>query len=197
MSAKNKPSFKVDGKTYELEYTRTLQREYKRMTDEKKQDKKYQRNIAEYYLLQSQYEQIHAQYEKASEEFFADVLDEEKERAYNKLAELNKAAFDKFNAFASEHNDGDGTPFTIDCLERLVILALKEQHNLSTKDAEAVWCKYVTKNGQTGAILFLSVVGSAWFTDTNKGNDSPFVKTQIEKIEAANNRKIGLRKINK
>ncbi len=197
MSTKNKPSFKVDGKTYELEYTRTLQREYKRMTDEKKQDKDYQRNIAEYYLLQSQYEQIHARYEKASEEFFADVLDEEKERAYNKLAELNKAAFDKFNAFASEHNDGDGTPFTIDCLERLVILALKEQHNLSTKDAEAVWCKYVEKNGQVGAILFLSVVGSAWFTDTNKGNDSPFVKAQLGKIEAANNRKIGLRKINK
>lgn len=197
MSKKTKPSFKVDGKTYELEYTRTLQREYKRMTDEKKQDKEYQRNIAEYYLLQSQYEQIQAQYEKASEEFFADILDEGKERAYNKLAELNKAAFDKFNAFASEHNDGDGTPFTIDCLERLVILALKEQHNLSTKDAESVWCKYVTQNGQTGAILFLSVVGSAWFTDTNNGNDRPFVKAQIEKIEAANNRKIGLRKINK
>ncbi len=197
MSTKNKPSFKVDGKTYELEYTRTLQREYKRMTDEKKQDKEYQRNIAEYYLLQSQYEQVHAQYEKASREFFADVLNEDKERTYNKLAELNKAAFDKFNAFASEHNDGDGTPFTIDCLERLVILALKEQHGLSTKDAEAVWCKYVEKNGQTGAILFLSVVGSAWFTDTDKGSVSPFVKAQLEKIEAANNRKIGLRKINK
>ena len=197
MSAKNKPSFKVDGKSYELEYTRALQREYKRMADEKKQDKEYQRNIAEYYLLQSQYEQIHAQYEKASEDFFADVLNEDKERTYNKLAELNKAAFDKFNAFASEHNDGDGTPFTIDCLERLVILALKEQHNLSTKDAEAVWCKYVEKNGQVSAILFLSVVGSAWFTDTNKGNDSPFIKAQLDKIEAATNRKIGLRKINK
>ena len=197
MSATNKPSFKVDGKTYELEYTRALQREYKRMTDEKKQDKEYQRNIAEYYLLQSQYEKIHAQYEKAAEEFFADVLNEDKERAYNKLAELNKAAFDKFNTFASEHNDGDGTPFTIDCLERLVILALKEQYNLSTKDAEAVWCKYVTKNGEKDAILFLSFVGSAWFTDTNNGKDSPFVKSKMAKVEAASNRRIGLQKINK
>lgn len=196
MSATNKPSFKVDGKTYELEYTRALQREYKRMTDEKKQDGAYQDEIAEYTRLQSVYEAVHEQFLKAQDAYFATPLDKDAKAIYKEFKQSDKEAFGEFNGYASAHPNGDGSKFVLDCLKKLVIYALAEQHNLSEKDAEAVWCKYVEENGETGAMLFLSCVGAAWFTDTSE-DDDPFIQAQIKRIDTENNRRIGLNKINR
>lgn len=197
MSKKIKPSFTVDGKTYELTYTRATQCEYQRMTDEKKQDGAYQDEIAEYTRLQSVYEAVHEQFLNAQEAYFASPLDKDAKATYKELKEADKEAFGEFNSYASAHPNGDGRQFILDCLEKLVIYTLAEQHNLSDKDAEAVWCKYVEENGETGAMLFLSCVGAVWFTDTSEDEDNPFIKAQMARVEAANNRQIGLRKINK
>ena len=197
MSTKIKPSFTADGKRYELIYTRALQCEYQRMTDEKKQDSAYQDEIAEYTRLQSVYEAVHEQFLKAQDAYFASPLDKEAKATYKEFKEADKEAFSEFNAFASAHPNGDGSKFVLDCLEQLVISALIEQHKLSDDDATAVWCKYVEENGQVGAMLFLSTLGSAWFTDTSEDEDNLFIKAQMERVEAANNRRIGLNKIRK
>ncbi len=197
MSAKIKPSFTADGKRYELIYTRALQCEYQRMTDEKKQDSAYQDEIAEYTRLQSVYEAVHEQFLKAQDAYFATPLDKEAKATYKEFKEADKEAFGEFSSYASAHPNGDGSKFVLDCLEKLVIFALVEQHKLSDDDATAVWCKYVEENGQVGAMLFLSTLASAWFTDTSEDEDNPFIKAQMAKVEATNNRRIGLRKINK
>lgn len=197
MSAKIKPSFKVDGKTYELTYTRALQCEYQRMTDEKKQDGAYQDEIAEYTRLQSVYEAVHEQFLKAQDAYFSTPLDKEAKATYKEFKEADKEAFTEFNGYASAHQNGDGSKFVLDCLEQLVVSALVEQYELNEDDAKAIWCKYVTENGQVGAMLFLSTLGSAWFTDTSEDEDNLFIKAQMARVEAANNRRIGLNKINK
>lgn len=197
MSAKIKPSFTADGKRYELIYTRALQCEYQRMTDEKKQDSAYQDEIAEYTRLQSVYEAVHEQFLKAQDAYFATPLDKEAKATYKEFKEADKEAFGEFSSYASAHPNGDGSKFVLDCLEKLVIFALEEQHGLDNENATAVWCKYVEEIGQVGAMLFLSTLASAWFTDTSEDEDNPFIKAQMAKVEATNNRRIGLRKINK
>lgn len=197
MSKKIKPSFSVDGKTYELIYTRALQCEYQRMTDEKKQDTAYQDEIAEYTRLQSVYETIHAEFIKSQTAYLSNPLDKETKEVYKELKDADKEAFGEFNGYASAHPNGDGSKFVLDCLEKLVISALVEQHSLSGKGAEAVWCKYVEENGETGAMLFLSCVGAAWFTDTSEDECNPFIQAQMKRIDATNNRRIGLNKIGK
>ncbi len=197
MSAKIKPSFTADGKRYELIYTRALQCEYQRMTDEKKQDNEYRKNVTEHIRLQSKFERLQKAYLEAEYELTKDASNKKLQENYSCLEQMANKALDELNAFDAEHDCRDGDKDTIDFLEKLVVLALEEQHKLSTKDAEAVWCKYVEENGEMGAMVFLGTLGSAWFTNTNEDEDNPFIKAQMERVEAANNRRIGLQKINK
>lgn len=188
MSAKIKPSFTADGKRYELTYTRALQCEYQKITDEKKKDKEYQRNIAEYARLQSKYERLHEAYLQAESEFFDDPRNEKLRENYSCLESMEKRAFDEFSSYAGEHEDGDGREFVLCAIGKLVLLALQEQYKLDEKESKAIWNKYKEENGDMGAMLFLSCVGAAWFTDTSEDNDNPFIQAQMERIKTANNR---------
>lgn len=197
MSAKIKPSFTVNGKRYEFYYSKAMQVEYQRMVDEKKKDKEYQQSVAEYTRLQQKYERIHEAYIKAENEFFQDPANEKLQETYDRLERLEKRAFDEFNEYAATHADGDGREFVMYCLGKLVLYALQEQHGLDENKATEVWNEYVAEAGEVGSMLFLSCVGAAFFTDTSENIENPFIQAQMAKIEAENNRHIGLNKIKK
>ncbi|MCM1440078.1 MAG: hypothetical protein NC131_12880 [Roseburia sp.] len=197
MSAKIKPSFTVDGKHYEFYYSKAMQCEYQRMGDEKKQDKQYQAEVAEYTRLQDMYEKIHTKYAAAMDAYLDNPTDKDLKTVYNELKAIDKEAFDEFNAFAAEHPSADGRDFVMDALEKLVLYALQEQHKLSADEAKNIWSRYVRDNTETGAMLWLSCMGNAFFTDVDENEENPFITAQMAKIEQSNNRRIGLTKIKK
>lgn len=197
MSARIKPSFTVDGKRYEFFYSKSMQCEYQRRVDEKKQDKQYQAEVAEYTRLQDVYEKVHAKYAATMDAYLDNPTDKDLKTAYNELKAIDKEAFDEFNAFAAEHPNADGRDFVMDALEKLILYALQEQYKLSADEAKNVWCNYVTENGETSAMLWLSCMGNAFFTDVDEDTENPFVAAQMAKIEQSNNRRIGLMKVKK
>lgn len=196
MSAKIKPSFTVKGKHYEFYYSKAMQCEWQRMTDEKKNDKEYQRNVVEYSRLKSKYEKINELYTKAFDAFLENPTDKALREAYETLDAENKKSLHEFSDFGLEHPDMDEYKSGIDTLEQLVLYALQEQYKLSADEAKDVWCGYVEENGEISATKWLACFGNALF-GMDDDDENPFVKAQMTKIEQAENRRIGMNKVNK
>lgn len=196
MSKKINPSFTVDGKKYEFIYTRTLQVEYQNMVDEKKHDKEYQRDIAEFERLQHEYEKVHASYEKMQSAYFENPLDKDIKEAYLELKSADKQAFDELNEFGATHKAAtEVNEYTLFMLGRLVLLALQEQYKLDEKQAEEVWNKFIAENGQMGSMEFLAYVGKAFFTDIDEDTENHFIRAMRNKAETESNRIAGYNKI--
>jgi hypothetical protein len=198
MSEKIKPSFTVDGKKYEFIYTRTLQLEFKRMTDEKKKDSQYQKEIAEYSMLQEQLETLQKRYLKARDEWLDNPIDEDKTAVYKALKEAYEEIHKEFVDYSTTHTaPTEADEFGLYMLGRLTLLALQEQYKLSEGEAEEVWNKFVADNGQQGSMEWLAYLGSVWLTNVDEDTENPFVQAMREKTQQADNRKAGLAKIKK
>lgn len=198
MSAKIKPILIADGKEYELTFTRSLQVEYQKMVNEKKQDEEYQRDISEYTRLENEYKEIDARYAQAKADFYDDPLDEDKEKKFNKLKTLCETAFNAFNEFGATHKAADeAQEYSLYMLGKIVLLALQEQHGLDSKQAEEVWNKFVEENGQVGSMEFLAYVGKVFLTDVDEDTENPFIKAMREKVIQADNRRAGLQTMKK
>lgn len=202
MSDRVKPSFTVDGQRYEFVFSRTLQVKYQDMFNEKKNDPKYQQEVAESERLKKRYETIHAKFNEIEQEYFLAIsngdFDENKEKAYNKLEELEKKAQKEYAEYIATHSsEKDALEFTTYVIGQLILLALQTQYNLSEEQSKEIWNKYVADNGDMCAMKFLIYVAGIWLADDEAGEDDPFFKAMEAKAERAENRKKGLKKLNR
>lgn len=198
MSQRIKPSFKVDGKNYEFIFTRHLQLEYQKMADEKKNDSQYQKEIAEYTRLQEEFETLQKRYSTAREEFLDNPIDENKKAVYNAIKEVYEVAYKEFVEYTATHKaPTEADEYVLYMLGKLTLLALQEQYELSEKEAEEVWNKFVEESGQQGSMEWLAYLGKVWLTDIDEDTENPFIKQMREKATQADNRKVGLNKIKK
>lgn len=197
MSEKIKPSFTVDGKKYEFVYNRAVQVEHQRLTNDKKQDEAYQRDIGVYTRLKNEYESIHEAYLNSKSAWVADPRNEDKKADYLALKEADKEAFDEFNEFAATHKGEDETyEYSFYVLGKLVLLSLQTRYDLDEKQATEIWNKFVEESGQMGSIVWLSAVGD-FIGGVDEDDENPTIKAMLRKAETESNRKAGLNKINK
>lgn len=198
MSQRIKPSFKVDGKNYEFHFSKTLQLKYWEMSNEKKNDSQYQKEIAEYTRLQEEFETLQKRYSKAREEFLDNPIDENKKAVYNAIKEVYENVYKEFVEYTATHKaPTEADEYVLYMLGKLTLLALQEQYKLSEKEAEEVWNKFVAESGQQGSMEWLAYLGKVWLTDIDEDTENPFIKQMREKAQQADNRKAGLSKIKK
>lgn len=190
--------FKAKGTTYNLVFSRTLQLEYNKYMDEKRNDSEYQKEVAESERLKSRYETIHEQFLKAESEYFEDVLNEDNEKKYQKLEQLDTKAHSEYADYISTHSSTVSTvEFITYVMGKLIILGLQTQHKMTDKEAEELWNDYVAEVGDFSATKFLVYVASAWVGDNEEDENDPFIKAMEAKAERANNRRLGMNKIKK
>lgn len=198
MSEKIKPSFEVNGKTYELYFSKSLRLEYQKRSDEKKNDSQYQMEVAEYQRLQDQLETIQEKYKQAETEYLDNITNEDKEKVYNKFCELYERKHKELAEYATEHKSViNADKFTVDLLEQIVLLGLQEQHKLSSEEAEQVWCSYVDEKGYIESLEFLARLGTLWLVGIDEDTNDPFLSAMRKKAEQAEKRRAGLSKIKK
>jgi hypothetical protein len=198
MSAKIKPSFTVDGKTYVFEYSRALQLEYKKLVAEKQNDSEYQRQIAELARLQEEDDTLQNSYKKARQDWLNAPLDEDKKSVYKALKAEYEETHKELSEYVATHDVSvEADNFTLYMLGKLTLLALQTQYELNEKQAEDVWNKYVADVGEIGAMEWLAAVAGAWFTNVDEDTENPFIKATRAKAEQEQNRKLGMTKIKK
>lgn len=182
MSERIVPSFTVDGKEYKIIFTRTLQAEYQRMTNEKKKDKEYQKRVVEYARLQSEFEEINNKYQIAKRAALDDPTNKELREKYLALKDYYMDAYNAFKNYNLE-NDGadDAQEFTLYLIGQLVLKALETQYNMSRKEAESVWDKYYAEHGETGTIEWLAYCGEVFFTGVEDDPKENFIKVMRER----------------
>lgn len=190
---------KVNGTTYNLVFSRTLQLEYNKYMDEKRNDAEYQKEVAESERLKQRYETIHEQFLNSESEYFKDVLNEDNEKKYQKLEQLDTKAHTEYADYIATHNSTIKTvEYITYVMGKLVLLGLQTQHKLSDEKAEELWNGYVAEVGDFKATKFLVYMASAWVGDSGEEEESdPFIKAMEAKAERANNRRQGLAKIKK
>lgn len=191
--------FKVKESTYKLIFSRALQLEYKNYVDEKKHDTAYQQEVAESERLEQRYKTVHEQFLIAESKYFKDILNEDIEKEYQKFEALDKKVYNEYATYIATHNSSANTvEFITYVMGKLVLLALKTQHNFTEKEAEELWNAYVEEVGDYKAMKFLVYVASAWVGDAEEEEETdPFIKAMEAKAERANNRRIGLSKARK
>ena len=83
----------------------------------------------------------------------------------------------------------------VDKAERLLILALCEQHNLDEENAKAVWCKYVDEIGVATASEWVMFMLDALFNEEE--TTDPFLKQARAKAELRAEQRKGLSRVRK
>ena len=198
MSARIKPSFEVDGKHYEFIFTRALQVKYQEMTDEKRNDSQYQKEMAESVRLQEEYETLRDSYFAARKEWLASPNDEDKKAVFLALQEPYKEAYKEFTDYSNTHDaPKESDKYVLKMLGDLTLLALQQQYDLSSEKALEVWNKFVEEVGQQGAMEWLAYAGKVWLTVDEEESGNPFIQKMREKAIQADNRRAGLSKVKK
>lgn len=195
MSKKENPSFTVDGKQYEIKYTRALHLAFEQMQEDKRNDDNYQRETAEYARLKTEVEALQNRYFKARDAWFDNPTDKDLKAAYDALNAAYKAIYDEFVDYTVKHkNVGETDKYALDCIERLVIIALQQQYGMTEEKATETWEKYVDENGQDEAVKFIVCMGKVFFVSEDDDSVNPFV---AKTLKAETERKKGLAKIGK
>lgn len=195
MSKKENPSFTVDGKQYEIRYNRALHLAFEQMQEEKRNDDNYQREAVEYARLKTEVEAVQNAYAKAKQAWFDNPTDKDLKAAQEALKAEYKEISDEFVEYGIKHkNVGETDKYVLDCMERLVIVALQQQYGMTEKQATEIWEAYVNENGQDEAVKFIVCMGKVFFVSEDDDSVNPFV---AKTLKAETERKKGLAKIGK
>ena len=192
------PSFVVDGKTYEIRRTRYLECQYEQISQENNFTDEQQALLAQGTKLRMEYEELAEQFRPIKEQHFANMRDKELTAEYKafkeELDELYKALTD-FEINHKEVSMSSLQKVAVDKAERLLILALCEQHNLDEENAKAVWCKYVDEIGVATASEWVMFMLDALFNEEE--TTDPFLKQARAKAELKAEQRKGLSRVRK
>lgn len=192
------PSFVVDGKTYEIRRTRYLECQYEQISQENNFTDEQQALLAQGTKLRMEYEELAEQFRPIKEQHFANMRDKELTAEYKAFKEELDELYKELTDFEINHKEVSMSSLqkvAVDKAERLLILALCEQHNLDEENAKAVWCKYVDEIGVATASEWVMFMLDALFNE-EETND-PFLKQARAKAELRAEQRKGLSRVRK
>ena len=191
-------SFVVDGKTYEIRRTRYLECQYEQISQENNFTDEQQALLAQGTKLRMEYEELAEQFSPIKEQHFANMRDKELTAEYKAFKEELDELYKALTDFEINHKEVSMSALqkvAVDKAERLLILALCEQHNLDEENAKAVWCKYVDEIGVATASEWVMFMLDALFNE-EETND-PFLKQARAKAELKAEQRKGLSRVRK
>lgn len=196
--SKLNPSFVVDGNTYEIRRTRYLECQYEQISQENNFTDEQQALLAQGTKLRMEYEELAEQFRPIKEQHFANMRDKELTAEYKAFKEELDELYKALTDFEINHKEVSMSALqkvAVDKAERLLILALCEQHNLDEENAKAVWCKYVDEIGVATASEWVMFMLDALFNE-EETND-PFLKQARAKAELKAEQRKGLSRVRK
>ena len=196
--SKLNPSFVVDGNTYEIRRTRYLECQYEQISQENNFTDEQQALLAQGTKLRMEYEELAEQFRPIKEQHFANMRDKELTAEYKAFKEELDELYKALTDFEINHKEVSMSALqkvAVDKAERLLILALCEQHNLDEEKAKEVWCKYVDEIGVATASEWVMFMLDALFNE-EETND-PFLKQARAKAELKAEQRKGLSRVRK
>ena len=193
------PYFEVKGTKYEIKRTRYLESEYDKITSESKLSDEQQSDFVDYAKLESEYTEILEKYSEAKDDYFDDVLNEEKEKKYLAFKKLSDSKYNEMKEFEMTHKNislKDMRELAYENGIKLLYVALQEQYQLSQEQAKMVWEDFVDHFGKQTSMEWILVMTQSLF-ERDEEEENPFLKqAKAKAMQKAEQRK-GLSKIKK
>lgn len=192
------PYFEVKGKTYEIKRTRFLESEYDKITSQSKLSVEQESDFSDYIKLESEYAELIEKFKNAKDEYFDDVLNEEKEKKYLAFEKLSNRKYQEIRDFNLNHSS-----FSLKDIQdlaysnglKLLYVALQEQYSLSEEQSRLVWDDFVEHFGTPIATEWILEMVKTLFEKDEEEN--PFLKQAKAKAVQQMEHRNGLRKIKK
>ena len=193
------PYFEVKGTTYEIKRTRYLESEYDKITSDSKLSVEQESEFADYIKLESEYNELIEKFRVAKDEYFEDVLNEEKEKRYLAFEKLSNKKYQEIKDFNFNHPNfslKEIQTLAYDNGVKLLYVALQEQYSLSEKQARTVWDDFVDHFGTLVATEWILEMVKTLF-EKDEEEENPFLKQAKAKAIQRMEHRNGLKKIKK
>ena len=203
MSKRIPITFEVEGQTYEIVRTRALECEYEKITKQSSLSEQDERAFADYIKLQAETEELAEKFRTAKEDFYNDVLNEEKEKKFLAFEKLYNRKYQEIIDFTATHKD-----FSTQKVEeiamgngvKLFVLALSQRYEMSQDEAKSVWEKFrdflSEKYGMQSPREWILTMVRELFEGEEEETD-PFLKQARAKAQQRMEQRKGLSKIKK
>ena len=182
MSNKILPYFEIEGKKYEIKATRHLLAEFDKLNFESRKElgEDTEKDLAKGFRATTKLNEITQKFREIKNEFFEKPNDDELYKTYKRFEALYNEAIDEYDNF---NNKEEGfrkiQESMVNNLEKAVIIALKEQYELSEEKAIEIWQKHVDEIGVIQASEWLLFMNTELFIKEEE--ESPFLKQAREK----------------
>lgn len=196
-------TFEVEGQTYEIVRTRALECEYEKITKQSSLSEQDERAFADYIKLQAETEELAEKFRTAKEDFYNDVLDEEKEKKFLAFEKLYNRKYQEIIDFTTTHKDFSTQKVEEIAMEngvKLFVLALSQKYAMSHDEAKLVWEKFrdflSEKYGMQSPREWILTMVRELFEGEEEETD-PFLKQARAKAQQRMEQRKGLSKIKK
>lgn len=203
MSKRIPITFEVEGQTYEIVRTRALECEYEKITKQSSLSEQDERAFADYIKLQAETEELAEKFRIAKEDFYNDVLDEEKEKKFLAFEKLYNRKYQEIIDFTTTHKDFSTQKveeIAMDNGVKLFVLALSQKYAMSHDEAKSVWEKFrdflSEKYGMQSPREWILTMVRELFEGEEEETD-PFLKQARAKAQQRMEQRKGLSKIKK
>lgn len=201
MSKRIPITFEVEGQTYEIVRTRALECEYEKITKQSSLSEQDERAFADYIKLQAETEELAEKFRTAKEDFYNDVLDEEKEKKFLAFEKLYNRKYQEIIDFTTTHKDFSTQKveeIAMDNGVKLFVLALSQKYSMSHDEAKSVWEKFrdflSEKYGMQSPREWILTMVRELFEGEEEETD-PFLKQARAKAQQRMEQRKGLSKI--
>lgn len=195
------PFFEVEGKTYEIVRTRAVECEYDKIRQRNQVDEREANFATDYTKLVNEYAEILEKYEEAKNNYFNDILSEEKEKVYNAFKKLSDIKYEEVKDFEFKNKE-----FSIEKLQdraykngvEVLVFALStnKDYSLSAQEARDVWSKFEEHFGLDYAKNWINAMIRVLFENDEEEQD-PFLKQANAKMLQKIEQRKGLSKVRK
>ena len=196
--AKLIPYFEHDGKKYEIKRTRFLEMTYAEIKKSNGLNAEQEKNMVDYIKLLKEYQGFMERLEVAEEEFKNDILNEEKEKVYNKLKEITTKQFNEIAKFEIENGKETLKEVDIKSYENgkaLLYVALQQKpYELTEQRAKEIWEGFEEQLGMETAKEWIRFMLNELF-DEESEEENPFLAQAKARAEQKLNQRNGLAKI--
>lgn len=203
MSKRIPITFEVEGQTYEIVRTRALECEYEKITKQSSLSEQDERAFADYIKLQAETEELAEKFRTAKEDFYNDVLDEEKEKKFLAFEKLYNRKYQEIIDFTTTHKDFSTQKveeIAMDNGVKLFVLALSQKYEMSHDESKSVWEKFrdflSEKYGMQSPREWILTMVRELFEGEDEEID-PFLKQARAKAQQRMEQRKGLSKIKK
>lgn len=203
MSKRIPITFEVEGQTYEIVRTRALECEYEKIIKQSSLSEQDERAFADYIKLQAETEELAEKFRMAKEDFYNDVLDEEKEKKFLAFEKLYNRKYQEIIDFTTTHKDFSTQKveeIAMDNGVKLFVLALSQKYGMSQDEAKSVWEKFrdflSEKYGMQSPREWILTMVRELFEGEEEEID-PFLKQARAKAQQRMEQRKGLSKIKK